>query len=245
MKLNLLSLQDGEDFITSNGIVFRHPTVSDVKAIGENLYLWWMFSWLYTPSDLMHQLWISGIDYEKITKDELFLMSIKSDFQLFVFLLKYFTDIVGAELTYNEEYEMELIYFNTKEDLELRCLYPNVMDEISYFIKTIHYYKNSIPRSFATYEDKKKILDYEIEELNFYSRKKEEFELGYISSMKQALVVYNARTWEYVSSLYIYQLVSEMSGINKLEESRRLYQGIYAGTIDYSKLDKKLLNWIN
>jgi len=242
--IDTLALQDGDDFKTSDGIIFRHPKVSDVKFMGEQTYIWWMFSWLYNQHDLMHQLWFSGVDYETITKDEIFISTVKNNQDVFFSIFKYFTNVTGLTMKYNEEYEMELLYFNTNEDLTLRCITPFVMDEISSFIKKIHNFKNSIPRKFGSNADKGKILEYEIEEMK-RDMKNDINNLGYISGMKQALVIYNARTWEYVSNLYIYQLVSEVNGINKLEESKRLYQGIYAGTVDYSKIDKKLLNWVN
>lgn len=244
LNFDMLSLQDGNGFITSDGIKFRHPKITDISKLTEDIYIWWMFSWVRNKYDLIHQLWINNVDFENITNDEIIIGAVESNPKLFIDILMYFTNIIGAELKYNQEYEMNLIYYNTKENLSLRPILPNIMDEIALFIRTIHEFKNSERRIFASQSDKKRILDNEVEDLKF-NEKFNRNKLGYVSTMRRALVIYNKRTWEYTSSLFIYQLITEFNGINKLEDSNRLYNGIYSGTVNYDKINKKMLDWIN
>lgn len=244
MEINFLSLQDGDDFSTFNGIIFRQPTVSDVKFLGESLYFWWMNSWCNTPYDLIHDLWKQGIDFEKITKEELFIDNVKNNHKIFMNIFSFFTNVIWYGIKYDIEYEMDTLYVKIKDKDEEFPICPKTIYEISTYIKTIHYRKDSVYRKFATESDKKKILEYEIEEREF-DKETNKKNIGYIASIKKALVVYGHKSWEYVSNLYIYQLFSEMDGISRLEDARNTYSGIYSRMIDYKKIDKKILDWIN
>jgi len=242
MKLNILSLQDGDDIILSNGLVLRQPTVNDVKILGEDIYLWWVFTWVNKPSDIMHGLWKAGVDYEQLTRDDLFSATIKNSEQSFVEIAKIFFKDTNFFVQYDSEYEMYLLHYNTMYDLTVRRLEPHECDEIALVFEKIHRYKHQPIRKFSTQGDKKKILDYEIEEAEFYY-KKTDFSL--ISSTKQSVVVLNSRSWEYVSNLTVYQLLSESYGSIKFEQTKLLKQGIYSGNVDYKKINKDELEWNN
>ena len=243
--VNILSIQDGEPFITSNGIIFRQPTIEDIKFMGESIYLTWVYTWLNEPRDVIHELWVKGIDDSKITKDELFIDFVKSNKVFFINVLAHFTNINNANIEYIDEFELECIVFTIEDSDEIKILEPTVFDEICEFLEVIHFHKHKTRRYFKSEADRKYILDYEIEEKRRSVKSNMDKRQTYMSSLKQSLVIYNARDWEYVKNLTVYQLFAEAYGINRLEESKRLYQGVYAGTVDFNKVDKKGLDWIN
>lgn len=234
-----LNLQYGDSLRFNNGFEFRQPTVMDVKSLGEDYYFWFMSLFMKNPSDMIHQLFQMGIDYEKITKDELFRMLVGENTELFCSLFEYFTNSENITFRYFEEYEQECIFGKLKDSSVEFLIDFTAFDIICQYIKDIHLYKHSKVRKFSDDETKKDIIKYELEEMNFFNKNKENDGFSNITS---SLVRANQRTWEYVFSLTVYRLYDELYRAMKEKEAQQLISGIYTGNIDGKKL-KSDLDW--
>lgn len=71
-EIDELKLYRGEDFIISNYIKIRQPTLLEVCEYGEQDYYSMIHLLTATPQSMKAQLWDMGIDYTEITPYELF-----------------------------------------------------------------------------------------------------------------------------------------------------------------------------
>jgi len=240
IKIDKLNLQFGKDLKLDNGFVFKQPTVKDVVEIGEDLYFWFMMIWCRNPEDMMHFLYSIGKDFSKVTKDELFDLMILGNEELFCILLCRFSNLKQCGYFYVESEESNMIG-GAFENGESIILSFDDIDAIKNFIKDIHFFKSANKRKFEDFETMGKILGYEIEERQLESKNQES---GF-SSIISSVVVRNNRTWDYVLELTIFRLYDELYRAMKIDEVTQLMNGVYFGTVDSTKVDKGLLNWVN
>lgn len=238
-RISKINLQFGDSLKFNNGFEFRQPTVMDIKSLGEDYYFWFMSLFMKNPSDMIHQLYKMGIDYEKITKDELFKMLVGENTELFCYLFQYFTNTEEVIFQYFEEYEQECIFGKIKDTEDYFVIDFVAFDIICQYVKDIHFYKHSKVRKFSDDETKKEIIKYELEEMEFFNKNKEN---DGFSNIISSLVRVNQRTWEYVFGLTVYRLYDELYRAMKDKETQQLIAGIYSGNIDGKKL-KSDLDW--
>lgn len=237
--MSKIDLQYGDSLVFKNGLTFRQPLVMDIKTLGEDCYFWFMSLFMKNQYDMIHQLYEVGIDYESITKDELFKMLVGENIKLFCTLFEYFTNAKDVMYVFIDEYEQETICYKLDENPQYFAVDFDIFDSICKYITDIHFFKHSKIRKFSDDETKKEILKYEIEEMKFFNKNKENEGFSNIIS---SLVRVNHRTWEYVFGLTVYRLYDELYRAVKDKEVQQLISGVYTGNIDGKKL-KSELDW--
>lgn len=234
-----INLQYGDSLKFNNGFEFRQPTVMDIKELGEDYYFWFVSLFMNKPTDMIHQLFKIGIDYEKITRDELFRLLVGENTELFCSMFEYFTNTENVAFEYFEEYEQDCIHGKIKDEEIYFVIDFTAFDILCQYITDIHFFKHNKVRKFSDDETKKEILKYEIEEMEFFSKNKEN---DGFSNIISSVVRLNQRTWDYVFGLTVYRLYDELYRALKEKEAQQLISGIYTGNIDGKKL-KSDLDW--
>ena len=238
-KLSKLSLQYGDDLVFNNGFIFRQPKVIDIKELGEELYFWFMMTWCREPHDMIHQLHMMGLDFNEVTKDEVFDLFVKNDTELFLFVFKYFTNVSEVYYEYFDELESNRIC-GKLENGEAFIIDYDTFDIISNFIKDVHFYKSQKKRKFSDTETMKKIIELELEEMRYFNKTSED---NGFSNITSSVVTGNHRTFEYVFNLSVYRLYDELYRISKRENVDKILTGIYTGNVDGKKMKQSDLNW--
>lgn len=67
-----LQVYRGKDYAVNDFIIIRHPTLDEIAEYGEREYLSLVSSLTATPSDLMYQLYLDGIDFTQETDFSVF-----------------------------------------------------------------------------------------------------------------------------------------------------------------------------
>lgn len=245
--LNKLAVQRGSDYIASNGFIFKNPKMKDMADIGDDNYFWFMSVWTKEPHECIHELFANNIEYTDIIFEELFIMKVRKNIEHFSKILKVFTNIVSFDIKYIESEELECLNCIVEYD---KNLYPaiitsDILNEIKEYLRFIHLNKEVKKRRFSSKATMKKILEYEIEEFEHDMKNKKNIGVNF-HDVVSCVVNENNRTWEYVYDCTVYQVIEEFTRGAKRENSKRLYTGIYSGTINYKDMkNKEELNWIS
>lgn len=234
-----LDIQFGDSLKFENGLIFRQPLVSDVKKLGETVYYWFMHCWMRKPQDMLHHLFSIGKSCDEVGTDEIFEMSIKQNESTFLSILCTFTNFECCGYDYFSQYEGNCI-FGKLDDGKDVLISPNDFDIICEFIRNVHFFKHAEMRVFSDDATKKKILEYEIEEMNF--NRTDDSNFSFVS-MVSSVITGNQRTWDYVYSLTINKFYDEYFRIVRRGRVDALLQGVYSGNIDSKKISQNELDW--
>jgi len=245
MNKELILRGDSLKFI--NGFEIKQPTVDDVLDIGYGTYMWFINCWCQKPQDIVVELWGKGIDFEKITRDELFLKSIGENKDVFTTILKKFSNIEHVWFEYIDEFEQEFICAKLgSEHKNISFVIGfDAFEYISKFFKKIHHYEHAKLRRFAGEKTKKMILDEDYDELVHNSKINKEKNEDIFGNLLSTLIVMHHRTWDYVFSLTMGRFIEELNKGSVKEQVDLTLRGIYNGNIDGKKIPSKNLNWKN
>ena len=239
--MDKLALLRGKDFQFNSFIHIHYPTLEEVTDIGEEVYYDAVYKFCSTPSDHKVMLDDMGLDYSQIDDWELFMMLYK---QLF-----------------NDEEKRALsLIFNdfdiTVFDVFTRLEFNDVvlaLDENTIFDKAVYLQIISILRDMnglarrvdrpGNEHTRKYLIDKERRKLKNRRKKKQE---SYLYPLVVALINTPEFKYDYktVWSLTLYQFNQSVKHIQKVKEFGFVMQGIYAGTVDSSKLDMSRIHWL-
>jgi hypothetical protein len=166
---------------------------------------------------------------------------------------KVILDKVFQELNnYNQQYNFQK-YVNQQNN-EI-VLYDNVVDvkidrliyyEISTFLKAINHILEKNEFNPANKTAKKMILSEKRRELEKLQKSNKKFDS--VLSKLVSSIVWNENSKvgiKDVWNLHIYQVYDGLCKIQKRDNYKQTMQGIYAGTIDQSKIDLSKIDWIS
>lgn len=77
-KFDQLKMYFGEPFEVGNGITIYQPTVGKILEVGESDFYGTLYVFIANPTTYRVQLWDNGIDWNKVSDYELFMMLVKS-----------------------------------------------------------------------------------------------------------------------------------------------------------------------
>ena len=219
-------------------LAIRMPTVGEILEDEQNYYNL-IFSLTATPFQYMVQLDDMGIDFTQITDYELFMMLLPAFAHRNMSILFGGTDLSDILVCKNTQNDMPVLY-SPKNNL--------IIDELVYgqIADGIRKINNLEKETRKPGNDKAKEFRINLE------RKKQKRSAGkpyepYLEKLVVALVnrpefKYN---YEQVNSLTIYQFNQSLEQIKTSIHFDKTMIGVYAGTIDTSRLkDKSCMSWL-
>lgn len=234
-----LQLFRGGDYVVSESLTIRQPTINEICDYGEQKYYNMVSVLCSTPSDLKVQLLDDfGIDYESISEFELFCW-LSHSFQIeetaIIFGCLNFPALNIAQNTQTEEIVLQDAEGNVVID---RAIYLTIVG----FLRSIHGFERHVDKP-ANEHTKKYMI--EVERRRQQRHRKDDTKsllVPLVSSMVNCeQFKYNHET---VWNLQIYPFMDSVRRIQKLRNYNQVMQGVYAGTIDLKTISEDSINWM-
>lgn len=242
-----LRLYRGDDYVLPNGIQIKCPTLGEICDYGESDYLSMVSLFTATNIDRCAQLDDMGIDYTEITNFQMFALfsemlsnySDKSDG--YIDTTPLFGNLIFRSFV-RAERNGELCLIN-KDGIVLT---NDSYEEMAAYIRKIH---GIPPPQYTNVKDgfaKKQLIIDARNDAEFQRRLREirgehSAYLPYISALvNHPNFKYR---WDDVWDMKIYAFFDSLKRISLIDNANHLYQGLYSGCIDYSKI-KNELNWL-
>lgn len=239
-----LQLYRGKDFIVSNRIVIRQPTLNEICDFGEQKYFMFLRYFTATPQTLKVDLWDNGYDYTKIKPFELFYNSIYNMFSVdetrILFGSLDFTKFQRYVKIENENKIPILIQEIDGERVEI--------DEFTYkvitdYLREVHLIEKDekIPANETT---KRILIEDERDEIALNKNKVWHSQLkNWISSMIncEGFKENHITVWD----MRINAFLDSVKRISKMKNANLLLQSGYSGFgINLKDIKKEELNWM-
>lgn len=241
----------GEPFDVGNGMKILTPTVGDILELPNSDITFYqtLYIWVANPTTYRLMLWDNGIDWNKISNYELFLMIYKSenpivskmifgdvDFQKFQLYTKTIPD---KDEDGNDIEKTEITLYNPETAIEISKDYYNIISE---YLKAAFniYPKVELVRGKSA---KEWIIDEERQALN---NKNEEENHSTLLPLVSSCI--NHPGFKYnLQELKNVNFVQFMDSVQRLqiyENSTALLKGSMSGFVDTSKIDKDEFNFM-
>lgn len=224
-------------------LIIHVPTVGEVLD-QEDLYFTLVSVMTSSPFQFMVQLDDIGIDYTSITSYEMFLIFFPSLIQNDLSILFKNIDASDFELFYNDENGTRVLY-SPSQDIVIDELIYNQMAST---LRKMNFLKldrrkpgNENAKEYLLKKERKRLKRLE------RKRKKRDYNESEFEKLIVALVNHNNFKYDYnsVKNLSIYQFYQSFHQIQIKTNFDNVMRGVYAGTIDTSKLqDRSCLSWI-
>lgn len=237
--LTNMQISRGDNWVTENGITVKHPRLNDLtNYLSGDVYAFTRLFCLQ-PQDIHIDLWASGIDFEALNDFELFLILYKNNKNKHDMMFSEFMGINHCELSYSDD-DVWLIGMDEK-DVPITYIDFKTYSELTVFFKKITCFENAKRPKYSSKENKKRILDMEVEDMD-NSEKKEDDNIHQLIS---ALVWGNTSgyNWNNVWDLTFYQFNDGLRRLDKIKHSQALWSGYYSGNIDAKKIPQKDFDW--
>lgn len=245
-----LDLLLGKPLVLGN-LTVRHPKISDVIELGESFVFSAINIFTLKPSDLMVELYDSGIDYRN-TKP----------YDVFILLCGETLDRGDdGEIRWNRDSQIskqlgwltgieDFMLSSDGENLFLASPSTGAKIDIGVYTQIRKYFMDMNGRSEK--EEYNPGNETTMKFLIEQERKKRKREArrghkSYLAPQISSLVWASGRTFEDVYNLYLYQFFDGILRINKIKSYDNVCFGYYAGNIDSSSFNKvkESLNWMN
>lgn len=245
-----LDLLLGKPLVLGN-LTVRHPKISDVIELGESFVFSAINIFTLKPSDLMVELYDSGIDYRN-TKP----------YDVFILLCGETLDRGdNGEIRWNRDSQVskqlgwltgieDFMLSSDGENLFLTSPSTGAKIDIGVYTQIRKYFMDMNGRSEK--EEYNPGNETTMKFLIEQERKKRKREArrghkSYLAPQISSLVWASGRTFEDVYNLYLYQFFDGILRINKIKSYDNVCFGYYAGNIDSSSFNKvkESLNWMN
>lgn len=244
-----LDLLLGKPLVLGN-LTVRHPKISDVIELGESFVFSAINIFTLKPSDLMVELYDSGIDYRN-TKP----------YDVFILLCGETLDRGDdGEIRWNRDSQVskqlgwltgieDFMLSSDGENLFLTSPSTGAKIDIGVYTQIRKYFMDMNNRSEKeTYNPGNDTTMKFLIEQERKKRKREEKRghKSYLAPQISSLVWASGRSFEDVYNLYLYQFFDGLLRINKIKSYDNVCFGYYAGNIDTSSFNKvkESLNWM-
>lgn len=238
LEIDELQMYFGEPFYINDKIVLYIPTIGDIVEFGERKYYGMIYTLTCIPSDMKSQLFDMGIDYEKI-----------SDFELFVMLTRNLTpdltrlvlgdlDLSKFNLYSNKEND-ELVLYNEETDVVIdKLIYMKIVE----YLRKVHNIKPKVEK--AKNKTTKKIL-IQLDRDKIKKAQKEPYK-SQLKELISAMMRYPGFKYKSneLKQCGLYEFMDTAQGAQIYVSSTALLQGSYSGMIDCSKVNKNEFNWM-
>ena len=244
-----LDLLLGKPLVLGN-LTVRHPKISDVIELGESFVFSAINIFTLKPSDLMVELYDSGIDYRN-TKP----------YDVFILLCGETLDRGDdGEIRWNRDSQVskqlgwltgieDFMLSSDGENLFLTSPSTGAKIDIGVYTQIRKYFMDMNNRSEKeTYNPGNDTTMKFLIEQERKKRKREERRghKSYLAPQISSLVWASGRSFEDVYNLYLYQFFDGLLRINKIKSYDNVCFGYYAGNIETSSFNKikESLNWM-
>ena len=236
--MDYLKVYSPGEYAINNKISIHHPTLEEIKEYGEKEYFSFVRAFCSTPSDQKVLLW----DSLHIYWDEV------DEYELFISLFERLKERDYSILFPNLDLSQFKVVINPKiNELALANSDGVVIDRsvhflITEYLRTIHSFEKNTDVGYDEYT-KDIMIEDDRDEMAAAARK--EFVSG-LWPMISALT--NSPEFKYryddVWSLPIGVFLDAVKRVQKQKNYEHLMHGVYAGTVDTSKVSKKEFDWI-
>ena len=244
-----LDLLLGKPLVLGN-LTVRHPKISDVIELGESFVFSAINIFTLKPSDLMVELYDSGIDYRN-TKP----------YDVFILLCGETLDRGDdGEIRWNRDSQVskqlgwltgieDFMLSSDGENLFLTSPSTGAKIDVGVYTQIRKYFMDMNNRSEKeTYNPGNDTTMKFLIEQERKKRKREEKRghKSYLAPQISSLVWASGRSFEDVYNLYLYQFFDGLLRINKIKSYDNVCFGYYAGNIETSSFNKvkESLNWM-
>lgn len=231
-----LQLYMGYDYSINDKIVIKQPTMRDVTDMGEQEYFSMVHTITANPTSMKVQLDSIGIDWNEIEDFDLFMMLAPN-------MNKEQTSILLGDLDlsalrpYRNHENGDIVLANPESDIIIdKLIYQRIVD----YIRKMHNIKAEVKHAKNKFT-KKAMIEYDKQQMAANAAKEYK---SYFVPVISTLQCKMGWTKDYILNMGIveyFEIVARMQIINNADH---LLSGVYAGTIDIKKINKKELNYM-
>ena len=231
-----LQLYMGYDYAINDKIIIKQPTMRNITDIGEQDYYSMVYTLTANPTRMKVQLWDLGIDWNQIEDFDLFVMLAPS-------LSKERTSVILGDIDlsqmkpYKSRENGDIVLADIERDIVIdKLIYQRIVN----YIRKMHRIKVEVKYAKNKFT-KSAMIEYDRQQMQINLSKEYKSSFVPIISTLQCKMGW---TKEYILNMGIveyFEIVERMQIINNAEH---LLSGVYAGTIDVKKIDKKELNFM-
>lgn len=237
LEVDDLKLYIGDDYVINDSIKILQPTIREIAEFGERDFFSVVHTVCAIPSDMKSQLWDMGLDWTEVDDFELFMMLVQTLTPDRTKLLFGNIDLSKLKPYKHPHIEDEIILVDKDSGIVIdKIIYLRI---VSYLCKSF----NITPKVEKAMNKmtKKVLIEEDRAKLKFNKDKPfKSFLLPLISSVK----VKQCYTKEYVLNMGYVEFMNDVARLQVIHNADHLLSGVYAGTIDMKKIDKKSLNWM-
>lgn len=235
LEVDELMLYFGDDYVINDKIKIHQPLVGEIINC-EKDYFSMVHSITAIPSDLKSQLFDIGLDWCNVEDFELFAMLVQTLTPDRTSIL--FGDLDLSKLKPFRHPQNGDIVLADKENGILidKMIYQRIVNylrKLHNITPKVEKTKSKTVKKWLIEEDRNRIKAAQNKPFKSYL-------LPLISSVK----VKQGYTKDYVRNMGLYELFDDIARLQIIHNADHLLSGIYAGTIDMKKIDKKELNWM-
>lgn len=231
-----LQLYMGYDYSINDKIVIKQPTMRDVTDMGEQEYFSMVHTITANPTSMKVQLDSIGIDWNEIEDFDLFMMLAPN-------MNKEQTSILLGDLDlsalrpYRNHENGDIVLANPESNIIIdKLIYQRIVD----YIRKMHNIKAEVKHAKNKFT-KKAMIEYDRQQMAANAAKEYK---SYFVPVISTLQCKMGWTKDYILNMGIveyFEIVARMQIINNADH---LLSGVYAGTIDIKKINKKELNYM-
>lgn len=244
-----LDLLLGKPLVLGN-LTVKHPKISDVIELGESFVFSAINIFTLKPSDLMVELYDSGIDYRNAKPYDIFIMLCGETI----------SRSEDGEITWNEDSQIskqigwltdiyDFVLSADKEDLFLLSPSTGTKIDIGVYTQMRKYFMDMNNRTEKEQYNPgndttvKFLID---QERRRRKREAKRVHKSFLAPQISSLVWASGRSFEEICGLYLYQFFDGLLRINKIKSYDNVCFGYYAGNIETSSFNKikESLNWM-
>lgn len=239
MMKHLQSLVYNRDIDISNGLRLKVPTVGEIIDVGEDTYYHSAFILTATPYDLMVQLHDAGIDFSNVSDYDVFLSTFpaqqKDDVSIFL------DDIIPGDFVVRGNVD--------KKENELYNPHSGVViDRVTYTIMSDNIRSMNFFEKHQNKPGNKEAYDYMIQKARKQQKRAARRE-KHLELERQIIAMVNSPEFKYdfqsVRGITIYAFNASVRQILHRLDYSNVMRGVYAGTVDFSKINKSSIDWLN
>lgn len=230
-----LRLYFGDDIKIADGVVLRNPKVQNIVEYGESKYFSLAQTIATTPSAFKVQLDAMGLDWEKV-----------SDFQLFMMLCKQLkqedTEILLGDLDLSQlnPYQMgdsdKIVLSNEDHTINIDEI---VYEMLASYVRKMHNFHKQVDKAGNRAAHRALLMAAKQDAKIAASKPHKSFLKPIISAVKCRM----GYTMDYIKGMNIYEVLDDLSRLNVITQADAALSGCYSGMVDSSKMDRTILDW--
>ena len=236
INVDHLKLYFGDPYVVNKYITIYQPTIGDIIEYGEREYFSMINTITAIPSEMKANLWDSGIDWNKITDFQLFLLISPS-------LSQKQTKIILGDIDLQRMKPVENL--QNGEPVLKDSVTGAIIDELAYktmsaYLCKLHNLTKKVEKAGNKFT--KQVLIDEDRQKKEYAAKQpyKSFLMPLVSSIK----VRQGYTKDYIRNMGLYEFFDDINRSQIIVNTDALLSGAYSGMMDTSKIKKSEFNWM-